>query len=62
LPYRLRHRRRQRRPAFTHIAYDDYRILCDNLLRGRSATTRDRLVPYTVFTDPELARVGLSER
>jgi pyruvate/2-oxoglutarate dehydrogenase complex dihydrolipoamide dehydrogenase (E3) component len=48
-------------PAFTHISYDDYRILKANLLEGHRATTKDRLVPYTVFTDPQLARVGLSE-
>lgn len=48
-------------PAFTHISYDDYRILRTNLLEGGSATTVDRLVPYTVFTDPQLARVGLGE-
>jgi pyruvate/2-oxoglutarate dehydrogenase complex dihydrolipoamide dehydrogenase (E3) component len=49
-------------PAFTHIAYDDYRILKANLLEGRSATTAGRLVPYTVFIDPQLGRVGLSEQ
>ncbi len=49
-------------PAFTHISYDDYRILKANLLSDAGATTRDRLVPYTVFTDPQLGRVGLSER
>jgi len=49
-------------PAFTHISYDDYRILCANLLEGGSASTEGRLVPYTVFTDPQLGRVGLSER
>lgn len=48
-------------PAFTHIGYDDYRILHTNLLDGGEATTRGRMVPYVVFTDPELARVGLSE-
>jgi pyruvate/2-oxoglutarate dehydrogenase complex dihydrolipoamide dehydrogenase (E3) component len=48
-------------PAFTHIAYDDFRILEANLLRGGSASTRGRLVPYTVFIDPQLGRVGLSE-
>ncbi|WAS91561.1 mercuric reductase [Nannocystis punicea] len=48
-------------PAFTHIAYDDHRILLTNLLSGGQATTRGRMVPYVVFTDPELARVGLSE-
>jgi len=48
-------------PAFTHISYDDYRILEANLLRGGSRKTTDRLVPYTMFTDPQLACVGLSE-
>jgi pyruvate/2-oxoglutarate dehydrogenase complex dihydrolipoamide dehydrogenase (E3) component len=48
-------------PAFTHISYDDYRILRANLLGNGGATTRDRLVPYTVFIDPQLGRVGLSE-
>lgn len=51
-------------PAFTHISYDDYRILERNLLEegSGSASTDGRLVPYTVFTDPELGRVGMSER
>ena len=48
-------------PAFTHIAYDDYRILKANLLDGGQASTAGRLVPYTVFIDPQLGRVGLSE-
>ena len=48
-------------PAFTHIAFDDFRILRTNLLAGGDATTADRLVPYTVFIDPQLGRVGLSE-
>ena len=48
-------------PAFTHISYDDYRILKANLLHGGAATTTGRLVPYTVFIDPQLGRVGLSE-
>jgi pyruvate/2-oxoglutarate dehydrogenase complex dihydrolipoamide dehydrogenase (E3) component len=48
-------------PAFTHISYDDYRILRDNLLRGGQRTTRDRLVPYTVYIDPQLGRIGLTE-
>ncbi len=48
-------------PAFTHIAFDDFRILRTNLLAGGDATTAGRLVPYTVFMDPQLARVGLSE-
>lgn len=49
-------------PMFTHISYDDYRILKTNLLEGGDASIRDRLVPYTVFMDPELGRVGLTER
>ncbi|MCH7825629.1 MAG: mercuric reductase [Acidobacteria bacterium] len=49
-------------PAFTHIAYDDYRIVRDNLLGDGGATTEGRFVPYTVFIDPELGRVGITER
>lgn len=48
-------------PAFTHISYDDYRIIKANLLDGGQASTKDRLVPYTVFIDPQLGRVGLGE-
>jgi pyruvate/2-oxoglutarate dehydrogenase complex dihydrolipoamide dehydrogenase (E3) component len=48
-------------PAFTHIAYDDYRIIEANLLKGGDARVSGRLVPYTVFMDPELGRVGLTE-
>jgi pyruvate/2-oxoglutarate dehydrogenase complex dihydrolipoamide dehydrogenase (E3) component len=48
-------------PAFTHIAYDDYRVIESNLLGTGGASTASRLVPYTVFIDPELGRVGLSE-
>jgi pyruvate/2-oxoglutarate dehydrogenase complex dihydrolipoamide dehydrogenase (E3) component len=47
-------------PQFTHVAFDDFRIVRDNL-KGGKRTTRDRLVPYCVFTDPEVARVGLNE-
>jgi pyruvate/2-oxoglutarate dehydrogenase complex dihydrolipoamide dehydrogenase (E3) component len=49
-------------PAFTHTSYDDYRIIRDNLLHGGTRTTADRPVPYTVFMDPQLGRVGLTER
>ena len=49
-------------PAFTHISYDDFRILRANLLHGGGETTAHRLVPNTVFIDPQLGRVGLSER
>ena len=48
-------------PAFTHISYDDYRVIEANLLNGENSTITDRLVPYTVFIDPQLGRVGLSE-
>jgi pyruvate/2-oxoglutarate dehydrogenase complex dihydrolipoamide dehydrogenase (E3) component len=48
-------------PAFTHISYDDFRILRENLLHGGEATTEGRLVPYTVFIDPQLGRVGMTE-
>jgi len=48
-------------PAFTHVSYDDFRILRTNLLEGGTATTRERLVPYTVFIDPQLGRVGMTE-
>ena len=48
-------------PAFTHISYDDFRIIRTNLLEGGSVTTTDRLVPYTVFIDPQLGRVGMGE-
>ena len=47
-------------PQFTHVAYDDFRIVRDNLAGGHR-TTRERLVPFCMFTDPELARVGLNE-
>lgn len=47
-------------PNFTHIAYDDFRVIRDNLAGGHRVTT-GRLVPFCLFTDPELARVGLSE-
>jgi len=48
-------------PAFTHISYDDFRIIRTNLLENGKASTRERLVPYTVFIDPQLGRVGMSE-
>ncbi|MGD9636364.1 MAG: NAD(P)/FAD-dependent oxidoreductase [Pirellulales bacterium] len=48
-------------PFFTHVAMDDFRIVLANL-DGKSRTTRDRLIPYCLFTDPELAHVGLTEK
>lgn len=49
-------------PAFTHISYDDFRIVRGNLLRGEQCSTKGRPAPYTVFIDPQLGRVGLSEQ
>jgi pyruvate/2-oxoglutarate dehydrogenase complex dihydrolipoamide dehydrogenase (E3) component len=48
-------------PQFTHVSVDDFRIVRDNLTGGTRKTS-DRLIPYTMFTDPPLAHVGLSER
>ncbi|MBN9390035.1 MAG: mercuric reductase [Chloroflexi bacterium] len=49
-------------PAFTHISYDDFRIVRENLLQeGKQVSIEGRILPYTVFTDPQLGRVGLSE-
>ncbi len=48
-------------PAFTHISYDDFRIIRTNLIEKGSASIEGRLVPYTVFIDPQLGRVGLTE-
>jgi len=48
-------------PAFTHISYDDYRIIRSNVLKGGHASIAGRLIPYTVFIDPQLGRVGLTE-
>src|SRR6266480_157548 len=48
-------------PAFTHISYDDFRIIQTNLLEKGNASIHERLVPYTVFIDPQLGRIGLSE-
>ena len=48
-------------PAFTHISYDDFRILRANLLDNGHATTEGRLVPYVVYIDPQLGRIGMTE-
>jgi pyruvate/2-oxoglutarate dehydrogenase complex dihydrolipoamide dehydrogenase (E3) component len=48
-------------PAFTHISYNDYQIVYGNLIEGAQLTTDNRPVPYAVFTDPQLGRVGMSE-
>ena len=49
-------------PAFTHISYDDYRIIRTNLLEGGHAVTTGRMVPYTVYIDPQLGRIGVTEQ
>jgi pyruvate/2-oxoglutarate dehydrogenase complex dihydrolipoamide dehydrogenase (E3) component len=49
-------------PAFTHIAYNDFTIVHRNLTEGANLSTADRPVPYCMFTDPQLGRVGLSEK
>ncbi len=48
-------------PAFTHIAYNDHLIIADNLLKEKNHTTNNRIVPYCMFTDPQLGRVGITE-
>jgi pyruvate/2-oxoglutarate dehydrogenase complex dihydrolipoamide dehydrogenase (E3) component len=48
-------------PQFTHISYDDFRIIRANLIERGNATVDERLVPYTVFIDPQLGRIGLNE-
>lgn len=48
-------------PAFTHISYDDFRVLKANLIDGGILSIANRLVPYTVFIDPQLGRIGLTE-
>jgi len=49
-------------PAFTHISYDDFRILWRRLVNGEDATTAGRMVPYVVYIDPQLGRIGMTER
>jgi pyruvate/2-oxoglutarate dehydrogenase complex dihydrolipoamide dehydrogenase (E3) component len=49
-------------PAFTHISFNDYQIVWANVIEGKNQTTDNRYVPYAVFTDPQLGRVGLTEK
>ena len=49
-------------PAFTHISYDDFRVIRANLLEKKNLSIRNRQVPYTVFIDPQLGRIGLTEK
>jgi len=48
-------------PAFTHISYNDYIIVYNNLIENGSMSIKDRLVPYCMFTDPQLGRIGITE-
>lgn len=49
-------------PAFTHVSYDDYLVIYDNLVNGKDRTIDNRVLPYALYTEPELGRVGLSEQ
>jgi pyruvate/2-oxoglutarate dehydrogenase complex dihydrolipoamide dehydrogenase (E3) component len=49
-------------PAFTHISYNDFQIIYGNLYEGKNLSTKTRLVPYAVYTDPTLGRVGMTEK
>lgn len=49
-------------PAFTHISYNDFQIVYGNLVEGRTLSVDNRIVPYCVFTDPQLGRVGMTEK
>ena len=49
-------------PQFTHVSLDDFRVVNENVFLGGNRTTRDRLIPNTVFIDPEFGRIGLTER
>jgi pyruvate/2-oxoglutarate dehydrogenase complex dihydrolipoamide dehydrogenase (E3) component len=49
-------------PAFTHISYNDFQIVDANLTQGKNLTTDNRIVPYSLFTDPQLGSVGITEK
>ncbi len=49
-------------PAFTHISYNDYQIAYANIIEGKNLTTENRYLPYSLFTDPQLGRVGMTEK
>jgi pyruvate/2-oxoglutarate dehydrogenase complex dihydrolipoamide dehydrogenase (E3) component len=48
-------------PAFTHISYNDYQIVYANIVEGKNLTIENRYLPYALFTDPQLGRVGITE-
>jgi len=49
-------------PAFTHVSYNDFQIIYGNLVEGKNLTTDNRLIPYCIFTDPQLGGVGMTEK
>ena len=49
-------------PAFTHISYNDYQILWANIIEGKKLSIENRYLPYSLFTDPQLGRVGMTEK
>lgn len=49
-------------PAFTHISYNDHLIVCGNIYEGGDESIKNRLVPYTMFTDPQFGRIGINEK
>jgi pyruvate/2-oxoglutarate dehydrogenase complex dihydrolipoamide dehydrogenase (E3) component len=49
-------------PAFTHISYNDYQIAYANIVDGQNLSIENRYVPYSLFTDPQLGRVGMTEK
>ncbi|MGH9430730.1 MAG: mercuric reductase [Terriglobia bacterium] len=49
-------------PAFTHISYNDFQIVYANLVEGKNLTTENRIVPYCLFTDPQLGGAGMTEK
>ncbi len=49
-------------PAFTHISYNDHLIVCGNIYEGANESIKNRMVPYTMFTDPQFGRIGLNEK
>nr|WP_294896310.1 mercuric reductase [uncultured Pedobacter sp.] len=49
-------------PAFTHVAYNDHLVIYDNLINKKNKSTTNRLIPYCMFTDPQMGRVGITEK
>lgn len=49
-------------PAFTHIAYNDHLVVFENLVNRKAKSIKNRMVPYCIFTDPQLGRIGITEK